>query len=416
MMRTAPLRVLHVGKFYPPHPGGMESHLQTLCEELSKSIEVEVLVASDRFRSERSTQGKVELVRLATALMLHGTPIVPLMARAMRHARPDVVHLHFPNPMAALACLMSRLDVPIVITWHSDVVRQRRAAAAFAPLLSMLLRRCSAIIVGSAAYIETSAVLSAHRNLCRVIPYGIRVDAFEHPNAARVAELRQHYGERIVLGAGRLVYYKGFEHLVRAMADVRATALIAGDGPLSGALAAEATRLGVGDRVVLLGRVNDADLKACYHACDVFALPSVERSEAFGIVQLEAMACGLPVVNTRLDSAVPHVSLDGLTGLTVPPGDPAALAAALRVLLDDPPRRATMGAAAKWRVHEEFSAELMARRTLEVYREVAGGERGLHWQFVYLTIEFLFGRRFDTAIEIIWVAMPLNIIRCGLRR
>ena len=136
MMRDAPLKVLHVGKFYPPHPGGMESHLQTLCEELSKSIEVEVLVASDRWRSERSTQGKVELVRLATALMLHGTPIVPLMARAMRQARPDVVHLHFPNPMAALACLMSRLDVPIVVTWHSDVVRQRRAAAAFAPLLS----------------------------------------------------------------------------------------------------------------------------------------------------------------------------------------------------------------------------------------------------------------------------------------
>jgi glycosyltransferase involved in cell wall biosynthesis len=142
------------------------------------------------------------------------------------------------------------------------------------------------------------------------------------PNCASI------YGERIVLGVGRLIYYKGFEHLVRAMGDVQATALIAGDGPLSGALAAEATRLGVADRVVLLGRVNEADLKACYHACDVFALPSIERSEAFGIVQLEAMACGRPVVNTRLDSAVPHVSLDGLTGLTVPPGDPAALAAA----------------------------------------------------------------------------------------
>jgi rhamnosyl/mannosyltransferase len=129
---------------------------------------------------------------------------------------------------------------------------------------------------------------------------------------------------------------------------------------------------------VLLGRVNEADLKACYHACDVFALPSVERSEAFGIVQLEAMACGRPVVNTRLESAVPHVSLDGLTGLTVPPGDPAALAAALRALLDDPPRRATMGAAARRRVHEEFSAELMARRTLEVYREVAGAALPSH--------------------------------------
>ena len=366
-----PLKVLHVGKFYPPHFGGMESHLQILCEELSKSIEVEVLVASDHRRSERSTQGGVEVARLATVLMLHGTPIVPLMARAMRLARPDVVHLHFPNPMAALACLMNRLDVPIVITWHSDVVRQRRAAAIFAPLLSLLLRRCAAIIVGSTAYIETSATLSARRRLCRVIPFGIRAGDFEHPDSARVAELRRRYGERIVLGVGRLIYYKGFENLVRAMADVRATALVAGEGPLGGALAAEAARLGVADRVVLLGRVNDADLKACYHACDVFALASVERSEAFGIVQLEAMACGKPVVNTLLESAVPHVSLDGVTGLTVAPGDPAALAAALNSLLNDPPRRAAMGAAARQRVRQEFSAELMARRTLEVYREIA---------------------------------------------
>jgi rhamnosyl/mannosyltransferase len=369
-MRTTPLKVLQVGKFYPPHPGGMESHLQTLCEELSKSIEVEVVVASDRWRSERSTPGGIKLARLGTVLMLHGTPIVPLMARAMREARPDVIHLHFPNPMAALACLMSRLEAPIVVTWHSDVIRQRRAAAAFAPLLSLLLRRCAAIIVGSTAYIETSAVLSTRRKLCHVIPFGIRTDAFEGPDAARVAELRRRHGPRIVLGVGRLIYYKGFENLVRAMADVRATALIAGEGPLSGALAAEAARLGVTDRVALLGRVNDAELKACYHACDVFALPSVERSEAFGIVQLEAMACGRPVVNTWLDSAVPHVSVDGLTGLTVPPGDPTALAAALNALLDDPARRAAMGAAARRRVREEFSAEPMARRTLEVYREV----------------------------------------------
>ena len=374
-MTHAPLKVLHVGKFYPPHPGGMESHLQTLCEELSKSIQVEVLVASDRWRNERSREGGVELVRLATALMLHGTPIVPSMARAIRRARPDVIHLHFPNPMAALACLMSRLEAPIVVTWHSDVVRQRRAAAVFAPLLSLLLRRCAAIIVGSTAYVETSAVLSARRKLCRVIPFGISAGAFEHPYAPRVAELRRRYGDRVVLAVGRLIYYKGFEYLVRAMADVRATALIAGDGPLGDALAAEAARLGVGDQVVFLGRVSEADLKALYHACDVFVLPSVERSEAFGIVQLEAMACGRPVVNTRLDSAVPHVSLDGLTGLTVPPGDPAALAAALRALLDDPARRAAMGAAGRQRVRENFSAELMARRTLEVYRDVVGAAR-----------------------------------------
>ena len=317
------------------------------------------------------------MARLATPLMLHGTPIVPLMARAMRRARPDVVHLHFPNPMAALACLMSRLDVPLVVTWHSDVVRQRRAAAAFAPLLSLLL---AAMRRDHRRFDRLYRNLHGAERAAQAVPR----NSLRHPRRRlRASRRRARRGvcaaataNGIVLGVGRLIYYKGFENLVRAMVDVRATALIAGDGPLSGALAAEAARLGVADRVVLLGRVNDADLKACYHACDVFALPSVERSEAFGIVQLEAMACGKPVVNTRLDSAVPHVSLDGLTGFTVPPGDPAALAAALNALLDDPARRAAMGAAGRQRVREEFSAELMARRTLEVYREiVAGGAR-----------------------------------------
>src|SRR5260370_7554049 len=152
---AAPLKVLHGGKFYPPHFGGMESHLQTLCEELSKSIEVQVLVASDQRRTERSTQGGVEVARLATPLMLHGTPIVPLMARAMSRARPDVVHLHFPNPMAALACLMSRLDVPIVITWHSDVVPQRPAPPVFAPLLPTLFPRSPPIPLRSTAHLAT---------------------------------------------------------------------------------------------------------------------------------------------------------------------------------------------------------------------------------------------------------------------
>jgi glycosyltransferase involved in cell wall biosynthesis len=367
MNREAPFRILHVGKFYPPHPGGIESHLKTLAEEQRKSAAVRVLVAGARWREERSIVNGVDVVRLATPLMLHGTPVAPSMVGAIRRAQPGLIHLHFPNPMAAVASLLSRPAVPVVASWHSDVVRQRRAAAAFAPLLSMVLRRCSAIIVGSEAYIEGSAVLNAYREICRVIPYGIRVSYLDNYDADRVAELRRRYGGPIVLAVGRLIYYKGFEYLVRAMADVPAKLLIAGDGPLKGALEAEAARLGISDRVAFLGCVDDAELKSCYHACDVFVLASTERSESFGIVQLEAMACGKPVINTRIDSAVPHVSLDGLTGLTVAPGDSAAIAGALHALLGDPARRAAMGVAARRRVEEKFSAEGMARSTMEVY-------------------------------------------------
>ena len=261
-MSKARLRVLHVGKFYPPYPGGIETHVKTLAEELARSIEVRVLVAGERWRARSAIENGVEVTRLAMPAMVHGTPIVPRMARAIRAADPDLIHLHFPNPMAALACLSSRLAAPIVIAWHSDVVRQRRAAALFAPLLSLLLRRCGAIIVAADANIDSSPVLNARRELCRVIPYGIRVRGPATPDPARVAELRRRHGDRIVLGVGRLIYYKGFEYLVRAMTMVRGTALIAGDGPLRAALAAEAARLGVGDRVVLLGRTTEDELNA----------------------------------------------------------------------------------------------------------------------------------------------------------
>jgi glycosyltransferase involved in cell wall biosynthesis len=375
-MSKARLSVLHVGKFYPPYPGGIETHVKTLAEELVRSIEVRVLVAGERWRARSAVENGVEVTRLAMPAMVHGTPIVPRMARAIRAADPDLVHLHFPNPMAALACLSSRLAAPIVIAWHSDVVRQRRAAALFAPLLSLLLRRCGAIIVAADANIDSSPVLNARRELCRVIPYGIRPRGPGLPDPVRVAELRRRHGDRIVLGVGRLIYYKGFEYLVRAMTMVRGTALIAGDGPLRAALVAEAARLGVSDRVVLLGRTTEDELNALYRTCDVFVLPSVERSEAFGIVQLEAMACGKPVVNTRIASAVPHVSLDGITGFTVAPRDPTALASALNALLDDPARRAALGEAARRRAREEFSVELMAARTLEAYREVLAASGG----------------------------------------
>jgi rhamnosyl/mannosyltransferase len=203
----------------------------------------------------------------------------------------------------------------------------------------------------------------------RVIPFGIDAAELAQADPGEVGEIRRRFGGRIVFAAGRLVYYKGFEYLVRAMRGVDGRLLIAGDGPLRGVLERTAAELGLGDRVTLLGAVPD--LRPYYHAADVFALPSVARSEAFGIVQMEAMACGLPVVNTALDTGVPFVSPDGVTGVTIPPADPDALADVLTRLLDDPALRARLGAAGRARVAGELSAGTMARRTLDLYRAVA---------------------------------------------
>jgi rhamnosyl/mannosyltransferase len=171
------------------------------------------------------------------------------------------------------------------------------------------------------------------------------------------------------LAVGRLVYYKGFEYLLRAMCHVRGTLLIVGEGPLRRKLESDARALGVSDRVFLVGEIQNDKTTPYYQAADVFVLPSIARSEAFGIVQLEAMASAKPVVNTLLDSGVPFVSLDGVTGFTVPPRDAMSLAAAINRLLEDPELCARYGAEGARRVRNEFNVTRMVDRVIEVYEE-----------------------------------------------
>lgn len=362
------LRVLQVGKFYPPHSGGMESHLEALCGQLRGEVDVEVLVAGEGRRTVEEVLDSVKVTRVGTLFDFAAAPVCPGLVRRIRDARADIVHLHWPHPTALLAYLASGHRGALVVTYHSDVVRQRVLGAVFRPVLRRALGRAAAVVAASPNYVESSPVLQEFKTKCRVIPFGIPLEGLDRVDASEVSRLRERFGPRVVLGVGRLIYYKGFEHLIRAMKEVDAHLVVVGSGPLRGALEEEALRAGVADRVTLTGRVEE--VAPFYHAADVFALPSVARSEAFGIVQLEAMACGLPVVNTRLDSGVTYVSVDGVTGLTVPPADPGALAAALNTLLEDGALRARLGRAARLRVEREFDLATMGRRTLELYAEV----------------------------------------------
>jgi glycosyltransferase involved in cell wall biosynthesis len=367
------MRVLHIGKFYPPYRGGMESHLGTLCGALAREIEVRAIVSNDGRSTVAETIDGVEVLRLGTAIRAFGAALSPGAAREIRRAGADVVHLHHPNPGAFVAWLASGSRAPLVVTYHSDIVRQRRLGALIAPLLDRVFRRASVILASSPDYAASSPVLRRFADRVRVVPFGIGDEAFAPPAPERVARLRDAWGERVVLGVGRLVYYKGFEYLVRAMREVRGTLVLVGGGPLEGELRRIAAEVGVADRVVFAGAVPD--LRPCYAAADVFALPAIARSEAFGIVQLEAMASGLPVVNTRIESGVPYVSPDGVSGITVPPADPAALAAALTRLLDDPALRDRFGEAGRARVRNHFSLDDMVTGTLTAYRDALAGPR-----------------------------------------
>jgi glycosyltransferase involved in cell wall biosynthesis len=364
------LRVLQVGKFYPPHMGGIETHLQALCGGLRNHVDLGVLVSNDDRRTVTDVVDGVRVLRVSTLATVFSTAISPALAPRIRAWDADLVHIHLPNPTAVLAYLASGHRGRLVITYHSDTVKQKVLGRLFEPFLRAALSKSAAIIVTSPNYLKTSPALQPFRDRCHVIPYGIDTSQFEQCEPEARDRIRQRYGERLVISVGRLVYYKGFEHLIRAMADVRGKLVIVGDGPLRGELQNLAAQLGIADKIVFAGEIQNAGVTPYYHAADVFALASVARSEAFGIVQIEAMAAGLPVINTSLDSGVPYVSLHEQTGLTVPPANPPALAAAINRILDDADLRNSLGRAGVRRAQQEFSLESMLTRTLQLYQTV----------------------------------------------
>ncbi|MDQ6663593.1 MAG: glycosyltransferase, partial [Acidobacteriota bacterium] len=311
--------------------------------------------------------------RVGKMFNLAAAPICPGMVQKIRKTPADVVHIHYPNPTAIMAYLVSGHRSRLIIGYHSDIIRQKVLGKWFAPILHKALARSSALISNSPNLIESSDILSRYRDRCHVIPYGVRLKQFEYYDTAAVSRVREQFGPRIILSVGRLVSYKGYRYLIRAMEKVEGRLLLIGEGQLHGELQKQIAECGLGERIKLMGEIED--LLPFYHAADVFVLPSIARSEAFGIVQVEAMACGKPVVNTALASGVPFVSVHGSTGLTVPPADSDALATAISLLLDDSDLRARYGQAAKGRVQHEFSLDGMVERTFELYKHVLGTHR-----------------------------------------
>jgi glycosyltransferase involved in cell wall biosynthesis len=372
------LRVCHLSKYYPPAPGGIETHVRTLARaQADLGAEVRVFCVSHA-SSQTSVEhdGPVEVVRFGRRVSGAKIDYCPGLASAIRGVEADVLHLQAPNPTMILALLRARPRTPLVITYQSDVVKQRLRAALFRPLERALYRRASMILPTSPTYAAGSAFLKRYAAKTQVLPMGIDLGPYLEPSEAdraKAAAIRAQYAGPIWLGCGRLIYYKGFPVAVRALPRTRGTLLLVGDGPDRPRLEAEAEALGVRDRVAFLGAMPYQEIIPYYLAADAFWFPSVARSEAFGLVQVEAMACGLPVINAAIPhSGVPWVSPDGVTGLTVPVDDPAALAAAANRLVAEPGLRERLGASARERAAREFDHRVMARRSLDVYRRVLG--------------------------------------------
>jgi len=383
-----PLRVTMLNKYYsPPHLGGVETVVRYLSEGLvaHAGSRVRAIVCNEANTRLEETIAGVQVIRLPRQFALSSAPIALSMPGALRAelcgpTPPDVIHSHAPYPWADLSWLRVNPDVPTVVSYHSDIVRQKRMLAAYRPFLERFLDRADLIITSSPNMIANSPFLSPRAEKCRVVDYGLHVEDIADPPVevlARAEQIRaEHRGRKIVLFVGRLVYYKGADVLVRAMADIDADLVLIGRGPLEGELREIAVARGLSDRVSFLPPMGDAELSAYYRAADVFALPSVAESEAFGLVQIEAHAAGTPAVSTDLPTSVPYANLDGVTGLTVAVGDVAALAGALQRLLGDDELRARFGRQARERALSQFTVLRMVDNTLQAYGEAI--ERHAH--------------------------------------
>jgi rhamnosyl/mannosyltransferase len=370
------IRVLTFGRYADDNFGGLERYVFELARALEPEVRYTNIVAKRGGAPDLSMVGETVYARPWANLV--GTPVCPTMPwyALTRHRRApfDLVHLQFPaDPMAHLSTALLPRSVKRVISWHSDIIRQQKLLALYRPFLDRLVRSADAIIAATPAHISSSEQLSAVRDRSRlhVVPYGFDLSRFRERQAL-ADEVRRRFKQGfLVFALGRHVYYKGFEFLIRALRELPGSALaLGGQGPLTQQLAQVARQVGVADRVHFVGRIPEAELRAWYHACDVFCLPSVEPAEGFGIVQIEAMASGRPVVCCELHNGVTWVNQDGVTGLVVPPADPAALAGALRRLMQDPALRARLGEQGRARAFSVFTVEAMARGTLEIYRAV----------------------------------------------
>jgi glycosyltransferase involved in cell wall biosynthesis len=314
-----------------------------------------------------------ELNDRATSLgCLFSLPIAPtwplLFQRSLRTADLVVVHAPFLPAAAAIAMHLPN-EVGLVVHWHSDIVAQRRLGALLRPLIRKMLDRADAVIVSN-PMLAKSPLLATVRGKLRIIPFGVDASGCDKPIPPAAAELATKLRcahPRLVVALGRLVPSKGFDVLIEAMRNVAAHLLIIGEGNSRRWLERQIDRNDLADRVTLLGAVTDAERDAILRNSDVFVFPSVLCDETFGIAQLEAMACGLPIVNTALPTGVPWVAQHQREALTVPPNSPTAMAEAIERLLTDRALAARLGAAGHARAVTHFALATFERRVTQVY-------------------------------------------------
>ncbi|WP_217573724.1 glycosyltransferase [Mesorhizobium sp. GbtcB19] len=364
------MKVLHFFKTYWPDSfGGVERTIHAIAESTAgHGVETQVLSLSSapdentgRIGGHMAVKARLDFELASTGFSREVFRKFDTLAR-----QSDLVHYHFPWPVMDIAHLRSRHGKPAVVTYHSDIVKQRLLLPFYNPLMQRFLSDVDAIVATSPDYLRSSATLRKFKGKSQVIPIGIDEDAYPVPTAADSAWRQSIVSEPFVLFVGVLRYYKGLDILIEAADRVRCKIAIAGSGPIEQQLKRQAERL-KRNNVIFLGEVSEQHKMALLHACSGFVFPSNQRSEAYGVSLAEAAMCGKPMISCEIGTGTSFVNKAGVTGLVVPPSDTVRLAEAVNRLLDSPEEAERWGRAARERFSDLFTAEKMGQAYAELY-------------------------------------------------
>ncbi|MBI5698837.1 glycosyltransferase [Candidatus Saganbacteria bacterium] len=371
------MNILQVVKYYYPYLGGIETYTREIVLGLKSQpkMTIKVLTANTRPRTEEDIVDEISVTRVARFGELFSVPLCPAFPLVLKSKNADIMHFQMPFPLAEFSEILFPKRAKIVVSWHSDIVKQVFQRKLFEPFLLKFLDRVDKILVATPNHITSSLYLPKYIDKCEIVPYGIDFSRFDKIGSEdqKVRALKNKYADGLVLFVGRLVYYKGVEYLIRAMRESTGRLVIIGDGPLKQRLLNLIAELGLSARVEILDSINNGEVVYYYQACDLFVLPSIANSEAFGIAQVEAMACGKPVITTDLPTGVTYVNQKDVTGLVVPLKESAALARAINILLKDPGRRKLLGENGDKRARQLFNKTDLAVNIKKIYSTVLKG-------------------------------------------
>jgi glycosyltransferase involved in cell wall biosynthesis len=365
------MRVLHFFKTYKPDSmGGVEELIGQICSGAAKrGVTSDVLTVSKDtstvdFGDHMHYRAKLDFEVASSAFSMSAFAKFAELAR-----RADLIHYHFPWPFADVVHFATRVRKPTVVTYHSDIVRQKTLLRVYRPLRDRFLANVSRIVATSPNYLATSDVLQRYRDKVEVIPIGLDPSLYPAPTEERLRYWRERVGSKFFLFVGNLRYYKGLHILLDAVRGMDCRVVIVGAGAVESELKAQAARLQLSN-VDFVGPVGDEDKVALLTLCHALTFPSHLRSEAFGISLLEGAMFGKPLITAEIGTGTSYVNIDGETGLVVPPDDREALRRAMETIWSEEDLASRLGIRAQSRFCTTFTAENMVDGYVNLYERL----------------------------------------------